>query len=319
MGFPKWGAAGAAGARTAGRRGGAELRGHGAADGRGVEGLKGWGQVAEHEWDQQERTGPRMASVVSSSLAELAVGGGELSLISQGITSMEQVLPLPEGTDHGKVTALNLHYNSLTVLERLSLVPSLTSLRLSSNEIARMSGFEALTALTTLDLSCNRIAAVEGLDGLTALETLTLSFNRIRSLKGLRALAAPTARLRALLLPDNAIASLHELRHLEGFPAMEQLVLHQGHLTNPVCAEPSYAAVVAAAVGASLKTLDAQSLVAHLSRMASPPKRPASSSSAHRAAREAGPSPGKTHSAAAVSGAVSELLEVRFYLTQCIY
>ena len=34
---------------------------------------------------------PRMPNVVSSSLAELVVGGGELSLISQGISSMEQV------------------------------------------------------------------------------------------------------------------------------------------------------------------------------------------------------------------------------------
>jgi len=147
-GFPKRVAAGAAG----GRGGGTELRGHGAAGGRGDEGV---GQGAEHEWGEQEGTGPRMASVVSSSLAELAVGGGELSLISQGITSMAQVLPLPAGTDHGKVTALNLHYNALTVLERLSLVPNLTSLRLSSNEIARMAGaIDYRTSMITDEDGC---------------------------------------------------------------------------------------------------------------------------------------------------------------------
>ena len=102
---------------------------------------------------------------------------------------------------------LNLHYNGLTAIEHLQLLPCLTDLRLSSNEITSMAGsarprrparapparrclsaaprsLEGLAALRNLDMSCNRIAVVEGLAGLLALETLTLSYNRIRSLQG---------------------------------------------------------------------------------------------------------------------------------------
>jgi hypothetical protein len=56
---------------------------------------------------------------------------------------------------------------------------------------------------------------------------------------------------------------------MQGCEKLEELSFRKQHLCNPICSLPSYAAAVAAAVGNSLHTLDGESLVVHLGRMAS--------------------------------------------------
>jgi hypothetical protein len=201
-------------------------------------------------------------------LIEMAVeGGGELSLLSRSITSFSQFLPLPPSVKGRDILTLNLHYNQLRKMEPLDALPSLTELKLSSNEITQIEGISKLSNLRVLDLSCNRLRAIGGLEGLTSLQRLVLAYNAIHSLEGLRAIDGPNYDLRALDLTDNRVNNIQEVRHLQGCVKLEDLKFREQHLCNPICSHPTYAAVVAASCGTSLRTLDGESLVVHLGRM----------------------------------------------------
>ena len=101
-----------------------------------------------------------------------------------------------------------------------------------------------------------------------ALERLHLAYNSISSLVGFQDFDGKTNQLQILELYDNRISDLEEIKHLKPCVMLKELTLKQSHLSNPVCSDAAYPAVIAATLGESIALLDGESLVAHLSRMA---------------------------------------------------
>lgn len=143
-----------------------------------------------------------------------------LSLIDCGIKSLGS-LNLPT-----RLASLNLHSNSLTRIEHLSHLHSLTHLDLSSNQIEKISGLDTLISLHSLNLACNRLVSVDSLSGLRRLVHLNLSYNMIRSIHGLGDLWGDGYSLETLSIAYNYLKSLDEcVYYLSGLVKLKHLSL----------------------------------------------------------------------------------------------
>ncbi|MNU71484.1 Internalin-A precursor [compost metagenome] len=83
---------------------------------------------------------------------------------------------------------LELEFNQIDRIEKISAHENLKSLNLRSGEIHHISGLDKFPNLTSLDLSSNPIAKIEELDQLKQLENLNISTTWVTKIEGLNQL-----------------------------------------------------------------------------------------------------------------------------------
>lgn len=132
---------------------------------------------------------------------------------------------LPASTPLDRLLIVNLHGNSIRVIEGLDALASLRVLVLSFNEIQRIGGLASLVKLERLDLGFNLIKRVEGLDGLESLRQLDLNNNLLYQLEDIQVLRRCCPDLQRLNLRNNGVCELKSYRSLvlRRMPSLEVL------------------------------------------------------------------------------------------------
>ncbi|XP_015711374.1 leucine-rich repeat and coiled-coil domain-containing protein 1 isoform X2 [Coturnix japonica] len=179
---------------------------------------------------------------------------GELSLVDQGVRSLQEV------SLSSDLHTLNMQRNRIARIEGLDHLRNLQHLDLSSNQIRRMEGLSALHSLRSLNLSRNLITAVEGLEKLFNLTTLNLSFNHIHDLSGLQCLHGTHHKISCIDLHSNCINNInHLLQCAKGLQCLTNLTLEKNGNTNPVCYAAGYRETVLQALP-QLAVLDGRNI-----------------------------------------------------------
>ncbi|CAK3881318.1 probable phosphatase PP1 regulatory subunit Sds22 [Lecanosticta acicola] len=127
--------------------------------------------------------------------------------------------------DYTRLQSLDLSYNKLKHIKRLSTLKELHHLYLVQNRISKIEGLQDLTNLVYLELGANRIRDIEGLETLTKLENLWLGQNKITQLKGLHTLG----NLRTLSIQANRLTSLDGI---ESIPHITELYVSDNKITS---------------------------------------------------------------------------------------
>jgi internalin A len=118
-----------------------------------------------------------------------------------------------EGLQYARnLESLNLRWNELTDISRLSGLTELTSLNISQNDIVDISVVSNLQKLDLLDMHENEISDISAVGGLTDLRILDLHCNHVEDLSVLSGLA----NLESLTLYQNNIADISPLSGLVG-------------------------------------------------------------------------------------------------------
>lgn len=107
---------------------------------------------------------------------------------------------------------------------------SLKTLDLSLNSISTIQGLETLETLTSLDLSQNNIRLIEGLKGLIHLRSLNLSDNKIQLLPG-KELCTLTA-LNTLQIARNLVSDLEEIKQLAALSSLSAVYFEGNPVAN---------------------------------------------------------------------------------------
>eukprot|EP00798_Chlamydomonas_sp_ICE-L_P024109 gene24109-9684_t len=149
---------------------------------------------------------------------------------------------------------LNLSNNTITRIQNLEPLTSLTKLDLSLNRIHAMDSLnlEPLTKLTKLDLSLNRIHAMDGLVSLTNLRELWLQNNLISSV------SSSCSQLTCLALLDLSHNQLHIGDWVHVLSAMPSLT-HLSLAGNPICDTPGYPSFLLSALAQTSSRLPSTS------------------------------------------------------------
>ncbi|KXS97747.1 hypothetical protein AC578_3194 [Pseudocercospora eumusae] len=127
--------------------------------------------------------------------------------------------------EYTELRTLDLSYNKLKHIKRVSTLKKLDHLYFVQNRISKIEGLEELTGLTYLELGANRIREIEGLETLTKLESLWLGQNKITELKGLSSLT----NLRTLSIQANRLTSLDGI---EALPQLTELYISDNKVTS---------------------------------------------------------------------------------------
>ncbi|KAF2751114.1 protein phosphatase 1 regulatory subunit 7 [Sporormia fimetaria CBS 119925] len=123
------------------------------------------------------------------------------------------------------LTTLDLSFNKIKHIKRLSHLSKLRDLYFVQNKISTIEGLDGLSELRNLELGANRIREITNLDSLTSLEQLWLGKNKITSLTGL----PPLPALKILSIQSNRLSSIPSLSHL---PQLEELHISHNKLTR---------------------------------------------------------------------------------------
>lgn len=111
------------------------------------------------------------------------------------------------------LTELNLGYNTIDDISKLSDLTKIKSLNLSGNQISDISHLQYLTKLIELDLSTNKISDISSLKNLTGLKVLNLHWNQINDISSLQSLTNLT-KLDLTYNKIDDISSLQDMTNL---------------------------------------------------------------------------------------------------------
>lgn len=122
----------------------------------------------------------------------------------------------------------------LTSTKGLELFTSIEELDLSGNKIKALEGHTELKNLRNLNLSCNLIRTIPDLSSLNQLRKLNISGNKISSLVGIKSISQ--MGLQSLIMYDNNLNNLKELKLLQAFPNLKEIIFHKSlEQSNPYC------------------------------------------------------------------------------------
>ncbi|CAL6017548.1 Conserved_hypothetical protein [Hexamita inflata] len=108
-----------------------------------------------------------------------------------------------------ELTELNLSFNQISDISKLSTLVKLTVLELDQNNIESISVIQHFNELHTLDLSQNLISTITSLKSLYKLKVLDLSYNKLASVSDLSALSD----IKHLNVSKNNITSIDSLKN----------------------------------------------------------------------------------------------------------
>lgn len=127
--------------------------------------------------------------------------------------------------DFAELRTLDLSYNKLKHIKRISNLKKLNQLFFVQNRISKIEGLEELTELTYLELGANRIREIEGIESLVKLKDLWLGQNKISELRGLHTLS----NLRTLSIQANRLTSLDGI---ESIPQITELYVSDNKIVS---------------------------------------------------------------------------------------
>ena len=139
------------------------------------------------------------------------------------------------GSDCAKILKIRIiGSEQLRSTKGLSSFSNVEEINFSGNQISQVVDLTGLTKLKVLNLSSNEIRAFPELSEVVRLKKLNLSGNKIKSLKGVEKLNKHS--LQSLIMIDNRLSDLSELRLLEQFSHLKELVFQKSNeQTNPFC------------------------------------------------------------------------------------
>ncbi|CAL6060872.1 Conserved_hypothetical protein [Hexamita inflata] len=108
-----------------------------------------------------------------------------------------------------QLTELNLSFNQISDISKLSTLVKLTVLELDQNNIESISVIQHFNELHTLDLSQNLISTLTSLKSLYKLKVLDLSYNKLVSVSDLSALSD----IKLLNISKNNVTSIDSLKN----------------------------------------------------------------------------------------------------------
>ncbi|ESZ98943.1 putative protein phosphatase 1 regulatory subunit SDS22 [Sclerotinia borealis F-4128] len=123
------------------------------------------------------------------------------------------------------LTSLDLSFNKLKHIKKISHLISLTDLYFVQNKLTLIENLDGLSKLRNLELAANRIREIQGLHTLVSLEELWLGKNKIVEIKNLDALQ----NLKILSIQSNRI---REITGLDKLASLEELYISHNALTT---------------------------------------------------------------------------------------
>lgn len=123
---------------------------------------------------------------------------------------------------------------TLVSTKGLDVFTSIEELNLSGNKITVLEDHLQLINLKVLNLSCNLLRTIPDFSGLQNLRKINLTGNKIASLSGLK--TVNQGNLQSLIIPDNSLNNLKEIKLLQMFSNLKEVVFHKNaEQSNPFC------------------------------------------------------------------------------------
>jgi len=123
------------------------------------------------------------------------------------------------------LSSLDLSFNKIKHIKKISHLTSLTDLYFVQNKISAIENLDGLTKLRNLELAANRIREIQNLETLVGLEELWLGKNKITEIKGLSSLS----NLKILSIQSNRI---REISGLDQLPHLEEIYISHNALMS---------------------------------------------------------------------------------------
>ena len=119
-----------------------------------------------------------------------------------------------------------MHCSRLTSMKGVSLFVNLRELNLSSNGLLSTSFLDGIKHIEVLNLSCNKLSQIGQnlVHFATTLRKLILSHNRLVSIQPLQIQSGYNPALEYLDLNDNYIGELDQIKFLQGYTNLRELI-----------------------------------------------------------------------------------------------